>query len=198
MVYIVKFLSFIDILQKFHEIEDIPEDMYEEVYYLNCSKNNLTNIDFIICFPNLKYLDVSYNNLKLCPFHPNIEVLDIYNNSLISLPIFPKLKKLFAFNNKLLFLSYNDDLEVLDISHNMIKLIEIGPNLKNCYCGFNTIGRINVKGHKLTLLECNNNYLLSLSFILNLPNLQKISYFDNKFLKNIEKEVKNKLLLLGK
>ena len=196
MVYIVKFLSVLDILQKFHELEDIPEDMYEDVYYLNCSKNNLTNIDFIGCFPNLKYLDASYNKLKFCPSHDNIEILDIYNNILVSLPYFPKLKKLFAFNNKILTLSYNDDLEVLDVSHNLIKLIEVGPNLRNCYCGFNTIGRINIKGSKLTLLECNNNYLSSLSFISSLPNLQKIYYYDNKFLKNIEKEVYDKLVLL--
>ncbi len=198
MVYIVKFLSFRDILHTFHELEDIDEDMYEDIYYLNCSKNNLTNIDFIGCFPNLKYLDVSYNKLKTCPSHNNIEILDIYNNCLVSIPYFPKLKKLFAFDNKILTLSYNDDLEVLDISHNLIKLLEIGPSLKNCYCGFNNIGRINVKGDKLTLLECNNNYLSSLSFILNLPNLQKIYYNNNKFLKNIEKDVQNKINLLEK
>jgi hypothetical protein len=70
--------------------------------------------------------------------------------------------------------------------------------LKNCYCGFNKISRINVKGSRLKLLECNNNYLSSLSFILSLPNLQKIFYYDNKFLKNIEKEVHDKLVLLEK
>ena len=196
MVYAVKFLSFRDVLQEYHEIEDISEEMYDEVYYLRCCKNNLTNIDFIAFFPNLKYLDASYNKLKTCISHDNLEVLDIYNNNLVSLPLFPKLKKLFAFNNNILILSYNDDLEVLDVSHNVIKLLEIGPNLKNCYCGFNTIGRINVKGYKLTILECNNNYLSSLSFILSLPHLQKMYYYDNKFLKNIEKDVKNKLVLL--
>lgn len=196
MVYIVKFLSLKDILHTFHEIEDIDEDMYEDIYYLNCSKNNLIDIEFIACFPNLKYLDASYNKIKICPSHDNLEVLDIYNNCLVALPYFPNLKKLFAFDNKILTISYNDNLEVLDISHNYIKLLEIGPSLKNCYCGFNTIGRINVKGEKLTYLECNNNYLSSLSFILNLPNLEKINYNDNKFLKIIEKDVQYKLNLL--
>lgn len=196
MVYIVKFLSFKDDIITFHEIEDIDEELYEDIYYLNCSKNNLTNIDFICCFPNLKYLDASYNKIKICPTHNNLEVLDIYNNCLVAIPYFPKLKKLFAFNNKILNISYNHNLEVLDISHNHIKLLDIGPSLKNCYCGFNMIGRINVNGDQLTLLECNNNYLSSLSFILNLPKLQKIYYNDNPFLKNIEKEVENKLKLL--
>jgi Leucine-rich repeat (LRR) protein len=198
MVFIVKFLSFRDILHTFHDLEDIDEDLYEDIYYLNCNKNNLTNIDFIGCFPNLKYLDASHNKIKHCPSHNNIEVLDIYNNCLISLPIFPKLKKLFAFNNKLSSISYNSCLEVLDVSHNFIKLLEIGPSLKNCYCGFNIISKINIDGDNLILLECNNNYLSSLSFILNLPKLNKFYYHDNKFLKNIEKDVENKLCLLDK
>src|SRR4029078_8723425 len=51
---------------------------------LNCSDNNLNNIDSLEDHPNLKYLICVNNNIKRIPFIPNLEHLNIKKNKVTS------------------------------------------------------------------------------------------------------------------
>ena len=132
----VKFLNGdITNIEDFESIDNIDPNLYNDVIYINCHGHKLTNVEFIIRFPNLKTLIASNNSLSYVPNHNKLEILDINTNKIRQLGLYPKLLKLYAFNN--LITKYNVPITVyeLDISNN--RLVKLNYNKKQLFTLFN-------------------------------------------------------------
>jgi hypothetical protein len=122
-------------IENYKSIDEINEEFYNNVIYINCDSHGLTNIEFINRFPNLKTLIASNNLLSDIPDHYNLEVLDVNTNKIKRLGFYPKLLKLFAFNN--LIKHYNVPFTVyqLDLSNNKLRYLNL--NKKQIFTLFN-------------------------------------------------------------
>ncbi len=120
---------------EYESVDEVEEEFYKNVIYINCNNHKLTNIEFINRFPNLKTLIASNNLLTYVPDHANIEVLDVNTNKIRQLGYFPKLLKLYAFNN--IMTDYNVPFSVyqLDLSNNRLKYLNF--NKKQIFSLFN-------------------------------------------------------------
>jgi len=125
-------------------LRNIDFSNYENVEYLNISKNSLK--EFPKLPKNVKFLYVSECNLdKFNVNLPNLEELCIAKNSINSLPK----------------LSYN--LKKLDCSHNKIgKLPNLNEFLNDLNCSFNKLTTLPKLPSTLKRLNCSYNYLTDL------------------------------------
>ena len=179
MVLIIKLQD--NTLYEYDSYKNIPYDINPLIVSLKCNNCELDNIDFISLFPNLKKINASNNKITMIPIVTNIEELEIYDNELIELPPLPNLKKLYAFNNKLKSIPIYPNLEIIDVSHNNISTISLGEKIKYIYIGYNKLVKIefDIKNNNIEEIECNNNLLKDINFIVRLNKLTKFNYSDN-------------------
>ena len=176
---IMSLILFDDTKYDFDFHGNIPTNLYEKIKVLKCVDCNLSNIDFISLFPNLKKINASHNKITTIPIVVNIEELEIYNNELTELPPLPNLKILYAFNNKLKSIINYPNLEIIDVSHNNISKISLGEKIKKLHIGFNSLVKIEINienDNNIEEIECNNNLLQDVNFIHGLNKLNKFNY----------------------
>jgi Leucine-rich repeat (LRR) protein len=142
---------------------------------LNLSHNRM-NIyegdDFLICFPSLKYLDLSDNFLRGVSFLRNtqVEELDVSINRLQTISGLPlTLKKLIADTNDLTMIQSKLPplLEIMDLSHNQLRYAGLPLNWSSClrelHVDKNKIERFPRKlPDSLEILTMNENQLTEL------------------------------------
>lgn len=163
----------------------------EKCIYLfinNCSINKI-DLDLI---PNIKYLDVSNNNLTELK-NSNLLELDIQNNHFSSLNNYPNLKYLIANNNNISNIKSYPNLLSLEISFNNLIFIPNQNKLKKLIAtnnkiekigelneielidlSYNNLKNITLKNPKYISIQFNpiNNILLSEQTLINLKELQ--------------------------
>jgi len=153
--------------------------------YLLVSQTGLTQIN-LIELENLKYLDISINNLGSCvnALPSNLIHLNCSQSNVTKLDNLPfGLEKLICVNNDIKSLDMlPESLEYLDCDHNQItKLDNLPQNLIELVCSNNLIVELNNLPPKLTKLNCEKNKITKFT---NLPKLTKFKYDDNIDMKN--------------
>ena len=154
----------------------------EGVLSLNIFSKNITSLEGIHAFTDLKYLYCYFNNIETIDISQNLEleVLDIENNSIQSLDISNNLnlKELYISNNQLndLDISNNLQLELLSCNLNNLNELDVSNNmnLEVLWCYSNN----------LTVLNVANNVLLESLFCGN-NNLQQLDISNTNFLESI-------------
>lgn len=149
MNIVVKYIDDIE-----HIVSDFNEIDNEKVTYIDCRKNNITELPNM-CYPNIKIFLGNTNNIEQLP-----QIIDC-----------PNLIKLDLCRNKLKFLPNNlylPKLERLCIQDNYIE--ELPKNINEMF-------------PQLTSLNLINNNIKELPQNITLPNLKYIYYRDNKFSK---------------
>lgn len=181
-----------DELKYYNSIADIPEDDYEYVWFLCCSHNNLTNIDFINKLPNLKELDASNNIITRMPIHDSIEYLDMHNNKLQVFPSLLNLIEVDISNNNINEIFCSPNITLLNISNNCMRLLYIFSTLKYLYCDNNQINKIYIcNNNQLEELECHYNNLCDINFVFYLRYLKYFKY-NNNYIKYIPPHIVRK------
>ncbi len=145
---------------------------------------NISTIDGIYGFTNLKYLDCSNNCLStLASLPQKLTVLSCYNNCLSSLPQLPKsLISLTCSRNKLTSIySLPEGLLSLSCSGSELNSLPTLPqSLTTLSCPGNYLTALPALPQGLTLLDCSNNILISLP---KLPNsLTSLNCYNNKLI----------------
>lgn len=156
-----------------------------QVYELEVSQSNISNLEGVASFTNLKTLSCITNNLTSLDVSmlPNLEFLYCSFNSISNLNINGlNLKKLRCGNNSLNSLSVNSNfLEELNCQTNFISNLSLNCiNLKTLNCSSNSISTLNVNNLiNLEVLECNSNNINNLN-ISNLIKLTQLNCFSNQ------------------
>lgn len=143
----------------------------EGVIALNIFSKNITSLEGLHAFTDLKYLYCYFNNIQAINVDQNLEleVLDIENNSIQSLDISNNLnlKEIYISNNLLnnLDISNNLQLEVLSCNLNNLTELDVSNNLnlELLWCYSNDLQSLDISNN--TLLEslfCGNNNLQNL------------------------------------
>jgi Leucine-rich repeat (LRR) protein/PKD repeat protein len=150
-------------------------EAFTSATYLNCSNNQLTNLDVsansalsvLLCDNNqLTTLNVSANNTAL-------QLLWCYGNQLSSLDVSacPALQTLDCNSNQLISLNVaSNTLEYLDCKFNQLSSLDVSasPALQTLYCNNNVLSSLDVSVNTdLGLLNCDNNQLISLDVSAN-------------------------------
>lgn len=160
------------------------------------SSNQITSIEGIEHFVNLKRLVCSSNNIPRIDLSKNtlletfiangceLKILDVSKND--------RLTHLECSNNLLytLDLKYNSNLQSLDVSKNKIAAIDISrcTKLKIYNCSGNALTDLNVSNNvELQTIDCSNNKIGTLSFSNN-TSLDNINCSNNKL---IDVDVRN-------
>ena len=169
----------------FNEIKILPMDSFDFTYYLEnlCMKfNNVQLLNSSLNLTtNLRYLDLSYNQLENIDFEfsNNISYLDLSNNQFKVFEINPtklyKLRSLKLSNTNASLISNIDfnlfqQLEEIDLSDNL----NINVNLKNL--------------RFLTKLNLKNTKISDFSFLNNLKNIEELDISNNKISSVISSE----------
>ena len=183
---------------KFYDkFDSIPIDDLEYIWYLSCSNDNYTNIDFINNIPNLMELDASNNKIKIIPSHDSIQILNINYNELTELPTLINAININASFNKLQFINPLPKIKKLDISNNLLNKIIIEPSLININCSHNIIKIIfcnNKWDYNLETIDCSYNRLNNINFMFILDNLSEIIY-NNNFITYMAPHIRRLLVL---
>lgn len=137
---------------------------------INCSGNNIINLDNFSCCYNLKYIDCSENLIRKLDFLPIFLIeLDVSDNKIISmdknLPY--GLKKLNCSSNKILSLNnLPEKLEELDCSRNLIVLLNNLPSsLIKLSCSNNNIIKLDNLPTSLKYIDCSKNLISDLDLL---------------------------------
>ena len=167
-------------LIKLFELKRIVE-ILRKIEFLDLSNNNLTKMPDLNAYPNIKFLNVSFNNIDQCINDTNLIELSCHNNKIKTI-ISNKLTHLNASNNLIEMIDV-PKIKVLVISYNKLNWIPSYLNLRYLECIENQITQID-NMIELEELYIGNNHL---SFIKNMPKLkvlncvnnpiQKINYF---------------------
>ena len=182
-------LIYLDISNNpFEEIPNLPLGLE----YLLMVQTKITKID-ILELENLKYLDISLNNISSC--------LDKLPNGLIylncsqcniekinNLPF--GLTHLICINNKIKYLDMLvDSLEYLNCDHNQItELNNLPNNLNELICSNNLITNLDNLPKYLNKLKCDKNEITILN---NIPNNLNQLICSNNIIGNLNNFVKN-------
>jgi len=198
-------LGDIRIRNSFKEIQQLPN--YNDIVYINCSNNNLTELpplptslqklfchnNFITELPPILPTSLQilycYNN-KLTELPPNLpnslQILHCYDNKLTELPtILPySLQKLHCYDNNLTELPTTLPPSLQKLYCNNNKLTELPPtlppSLQILYCHYNKLTELPpTLPTSLQRLYCGNNKLTELPPILP-PSLQILYCGNNK------------------
>lgn len=144
----------------------ISTTISKKLKYLFMSDNNLTKIpDFVIMFPCLEVIDISYNNISRVDDIPvTLNELCIRDNPLSYFKInkiCSSLKIIDCSNCLLREIANNfTNLEILICSNNKLTSINNHCNLKKLICNSNKISHIS-DCVKLEYLDCNDNNILN-------------------------------------
>ena len=173
--------AFREYLKKFDENNDgtlAPEERYK-VTEISVPNRNISNLDGIQFFPNLKTLKCYGNNLTSLDVSKNtvLDTLYCYNNQLTELDV--------SQNTALQWLScYNNQLTSLDVSKNTV--------LENLWCSQNKLTELDVSQNSaLQTLSCYDNQLTSLQAD-NCTNLTELNCGNNVY--NVEVNEKTHVL----
>lgn len=139
-----------------------------EVETIEVEGKNISRLEGIEAFPNLKVLKCGNNS---------IQNLDLRQN--------PKLETLKCNKNQLtqLELSKNPDIKYLYCSENQLEQLDVSHlELKYLYCSHNDLEQLNVKKSKwLEELDCSSNRLTALDVdVTHKPNLVRVECQNNK------------------
>mgnify|MGYP000539566647 CR=1 FL=1 len=146
------------------------------VITLNIFSKNITSLEGLHAFKDLKNLYCYFNNIETINIDQNIEleVLDIENNSIQNLDISNNLnlKEVYISNNQIdeLDISNNLQLELLSCNLNNLSELDISNNLnlEVLWCYSNNLSVLNVSNNVLLeSLFCGNNNLQSLDITSN-------------------------------
>ena len=176
------------------------KENYPNLITLNISRNNFKSFNIFGILPNLKELNLDYNNFveaiskkdkiingKGIMGLPNLEKLEMSNNQLINLngiQYFKNLKTLILRDNnfsKIESLHHMNELNYLDVSHNKIDNVDkvcLGelPFLQMFICDDNIIKNINglTKFESIKFLSCQNNKINDINCLDRLSCLKKL------------------------
>ncbi len=173
---------FSDKPQLYKSIDEIRKELLECAWFVDCSDNNLENINFIKNFPYLKDLVASNNFIKEFPDHDYIQNLTIANNSLYMLPKLPDALTIDASNNRINIIDKYFKIQYLDISWNKLNKIILYPSLIKAYLSNNNIDLIDISydyNYNIKTLNCDNNLIKDINFIFFLKKLIKFSFKKN-------------------
>ena len=139
-----------------------------EVETIEVEGKNISRLEGIEAFPNLKVLKCGNNS---------IQNLDLRQN--------PKLETLKCNKNQLtqLELSKNPDIKYLYCSENQLEQLDVSHlELEYLYCSHNDLEQLNVKNSKwLRELDCSKNELTALDLdVAHKPNLVRVECQNNK------------------
>lgn len=139
-----------------------------EVETIEVEGKNISRLEGIEAFPNLKVLKCGNNS---------IQNLDLRQN--------PKLETLKCNKNQLtqLELSKNPDIKYLYCSENQLEQLDVSHlELEYLYCSHNDLEQLNVKNSKwLKELDCSSNRLTALDVdVTHKPNLVRVECQNNK------------------
>ena len=139
-----------------------------EVETIEVEGKNISRLEGIEAFPNLKVLKCGNNS---------IQNLDLRQN--------PKLETLKCNKNQLtqLELSKNPDIKYLYCSENQLEQLDVSHlELEYLYCSHNDLEQLNVKKNKwLKELDCSSNRLTALDVdVTHKPNLVRVECQNNK------------------
>ena len=139
-----------------------------EVETIEVEGKNISRLEGIEAFPNLKVLKCGNNSIQNSDLrqNPKLETLKCNKNQLTQLELSknPDIKYLYCSENQL---------EQLDVSH---------LELKYLYCSHNDLEQLNVKKSKwLEELDCSSNRLTALDVdVTHKPNLVRVECQNNK------------------
>lgn len=198
-------------LKKLLELERINY-ILNKIEFLDLSNNKLTHMPNLLKFPNIKYLNVSFNMISEDINDNNLVELTCHNNNIQSI-VSDKLTHLSASNNaithldipniKILICSYNKinwipgliNLKYLECIENQIQKLDNMLELEELYVGKNNLTSLK-NMPKLKVLNCVNNPIEKIKYFPNLKTLMastsKVSTQYN--LANIEKIKKDFLI----
>ncbi len=161
-------------------------EYFTKLTYLNCSNNELTELD-LSNNPELVDLSCSFNNLTSLDVtnNPKLETLDCYENNLTSLNVSnnPNLIRLACWTNALdsLDVTQNKKLVELYCGDNALTSLDVTQNIQLAELGTwnNNLTSLNVNENPaLVYLDCANNLLDSLDITQN-TNLVALACFGN-------------------
>jgi len=163
-------------LSKLFELSRII-DLLKKIEFLDLSNNNLTKIPDLSKYQNIKYLNVSFNNIEQDVVNNNLVELSCHNNKIKSI-VSNKLTHVNASNNQIVSIDI-PNVKVLVISFNKLNLIPSYVNLRYLECIDNKI--INIDNMlELEELYIGNNNLVS---IKNMPRLKVLNCVNNPITK---------------
>lgn len=163
------------------------QNIFNQIEFLDLSNNKLTKIPDLEKFPNILYLNISFNSIDQHIHNENLIELTCHNNLIRSIKS-NKLTHLSASNNliesldipniKILIINYNKidwlssyiNLSYLECIENQIKQIDNMIGLEELYIGYNKL--INVKNMpNLKVLNCVGNPIEKIKYFPNLKTL---------------------------
>lgn len=175
-----------DALVKLFDLERI-EKIMRKIEFLDLSHNNLKFLPDLKKFPNVLYLNVSWNQIHNDIVDDNLLELTCNNNKIISVKSnklthlnashnnietidVPQIKILAISHNKLTWIPSYLNLKYLECIGNMIKKIDNMLMLEELYIADNNI--INISNMpKLQVLNCVGNPINKIKYFLNLKTL---------------------------
>src|SRR5690554_2767263 len=167
---------------------EIQESEALEVYSLRIREAGISDLTGIEYFENLNNLDCSYNqltNLDVINTLPNLVGLSCNNNQLTSLNIssLTTLEELRCNNNAITSanLTLNNNLTVLNCSNNPLGTLNLSalPDLEVLQCNSNLLSNLDVTNQtNLHTLHCTTNSLTSLD-VSTLANLKNLNFSGN-------------------
>lgn len=173
-------------LLKLFELERIKK-ILEKIEFLDISHNKLRIYPNLKKYPNILYLNISFNEINQDIFDDNLVELTCHNNKIKSIKS-NKLTHLNACNNNIemidvpninmLVINYNKliwipsylELKYLECIGNQINKIDTMLELEELYIGENNIINISIMP-KLTVLNCVNNPIDKIKYFPNLKTL---------------------------
>ena len=158
------------------------------VFGISVTQREIYSMSGIEAFPNLKWLDISHNNISSLPVEtmPELTSLDCSFNGLtiLNVPLLAHLKYLNCCYNSLGSLDLHNctQLESLDCSFNELSVLEVQGlhRLKSLACAWNAMNSLNLQGlDSLTVLNCRTNQLKTLD-LQGLSSLQRLRCWENQ------------------
>lgn len=187
-------------------------DLLKQIEFLDLSNNNLTQLPDLFNYPNILYLNVSFNNIEQHILDNNLIELTCHNNKIKSIKS-DKLTHLSASNNqidlldipeiKILIISYNNlnwipnyiNLKYLECIQNQINKIDNMLELEELYIGNNNL--VSIKNMpKLKILNCVNNPINKINYFPKLKTLMSsITKISSQYIVSNISKVKSEYLI---
>uniref|UniRef100_A0A6C0CAE8 Uncharacterized protein n=1 Tax=viral metagenome TaxID=1070528 RepID=A0A6C0CAE8_9ZZZZ len=125
------------------KLTNIKLSRFRKLKFLDCSNNNLHDID---PSNSLLELNIQNNEMTELPLFPILNVLMIDDNFLTSLVTYPYLKILNASRNKLIHIDSQPQLTKITASHNLVSKIGLMPKLEIIELDNNNITNFEIFG----------------------------------------------------
>jgi hypothetical protein len=171
-------------LIRLFEIEKINQ-ILKQIEFLDLTNNELTSLPNLKKYPNILYLNVSFNQINQNIYDDNLLELTCHNNQIKSIKS-DKLTHLSASYNNIDFIDI-PNINILIISHNKLNWIPSYLELKYLECINNQINKIDNMLYLEELYIGQNN----INSISNMPKLKVLNCVENpldkiKFFPNLK------------